>query len=107
MIYLCRTYGSAVYFGLIKDSKDCEKDNLVCLRERWRWEDGTPYDYSTYHEWCQCKQSPEPQFGELCSGLISGQWYGFQCYEKHHCVCEKPISTEIKVERKSFFHEYM
>ena len=105
-LYCCRTYGISVYLGLTKGGDACEKDDVKCRRERWSWEDGTPYDYSVYSEWSDSEgeknkyndsqQFKEPESGELCTGMIIGSWYGFQCNETHHCLCKKTLNAQRK-----------
>ena len=65
----------------------------MCHRQGWLWEyEDTTYDYSLYHQWCQCpwiKQEPNAQ--ELCATINQTAWYGRNCSEHKACLCEKPI----------------
>ena len=89
-LYCYRSHGVSVYLGLSKEGDACKKDDVKCRRERWSWEDGTPYEYSVYHEW---SEGEEPESGELCTGMIMGSWYGFLCNETHHCLCKKTLNA--------------
>ena len=85
----------AAWIGLIKQSEDddCGKDDVNCLRQGWKWVDGTPYNYQQFHEWCECKgekQTPQPKPGVQCAIVHEGKWFGVNCsgpQSEYFCFC--------------------
>ena len=102
----------AAWIGLRKDGEDdCDKDDIDCRREGWKWEDLTHYDFDKYHEWKECgeekerisscQQTQQPEHGMQCAIIFEGNWFGVKCEgneSKYLCFCE----ARQEVLRKSF-----
>ena len=96
-----------VHIGLFKRADDCSGKDVECRRQRWSWEDGTPYDNTVYHHWNDKEGGNnkyfgnplfiEPQSGEqLCAGLNAGVWYGLICDGiEINCACKKKLTGEL------------
>ena len=101
----------AAWIGLRKDGgDDCDKDDIDCRREGWKWEDFTHYDFNKYHEWKECREEKEetsscqqqPENGMSCAIIFEGKWVGVDCEgdNKYFCFCE----ARPEVLRKSFYN---
>ena len=98
------------YIGLLKKADDCRSNDLECRRQRWSWEDGTPYEYTVFHHWNDYEGGQnkyygnplflEPQTGMLCTRMIAGDWFGVPCHQKYHCACKKNLHTKRKPARE-------
>ena len=80
------------WVGLYKPLDTCDKDDYLCRRQGWLWEDDTVYDPNVYHEWCQCPwYEREPNVGELCVTIKESKWHGERCTDINACLCEKGV----------------
>ena len=76
------------WIGLTKAKHNCpgNVNTQECLRSNWTWVDGTPYDYSTFHDWLG---DGEPDSTERCARLTINGWMGRDCNTAFGYICEK------------------
>ena len=89
------------WIGLTKTDGKCSSQDPQLRRAGWTWEDGTPYSYSTWHDW----NGDEPDNKDCCGYMKDSTtgWWGAPCrtgnssyygYSMYY-ICEKrtPMTT--------------
>ena len=84
-IFVLRLDADWSWIGLSKESDNCTSDDLNCLRQGWKWEDGSQTDLTAlklFHN--------EPNVDDNCAILFSNHWWGRACTtHADACICEK------------------